>query len=194
MFTITNLEENIAYSCAPCFSGLKPANLFSIPADSFKNINFLYESFLNEKGFYLEILCQCKKRVQIFLYNEKALRNLLLQHDVKDALKFFGYSENSSFIEKLNILSTKMSGAVSNHGCDGQTSFPHEIGIFLGYPVYDVLEYYKKRGEGFIFSGYWKVYSNAEKAEKIFNQYNECKKHFALQIEQGLRLYDLLSA
>ncbi|MEL5717216.1 MAG: DUF3793 family protein [Treponema pedis] len=194
MFAVSNIEENLAYCCAPCFAGVKPANLVSVPAETYTQISLLDEEFLNAKGFYLKVLCECEKRVQIFLYNKYALEQIFLQSDIKNALKFFGYPEYFSLKQLLEILALKMNRLQRLEPCKKRKSFPHEIGLFLGYPVYDVMEYYKNGGEGCIFSGYWKVYADAERAAKIFNQYNECKKHFALQIEKGLSLYDLLSA
>lgn len=194
MSAISNIEGNLVYSCAPCFAGLKPSNLFSVPVEAYNEFSLLDEAFLNSKGFYLKVLCRCKKRIQILLYNEYSLKQILLQKDIQEALKFFGYSDCFSVDTMLDTLASRMIASLQTTNCGKCRQFPHEIGLFLGYPVYDVLEYYKTGGEGCIFSGYWKVYSNAEKAEKIFSQYNECKKRFALQIEQGLGLYDLLSA
>ena len=152
------------------------------------------EDTVNDKGFYIKILCECEKRVQIFLYNACSLQHFFLQQDVRRALEFFGYSKSFSLEKMLNILASKMARSQHLDGCKKREHFPHEIGLCLGYPAYDVLEYYKNGGAGCIFSGYWKVYADAEKAAEIFSKYNECKKHFALQIEKGLSLYDLLSA
>ena len=55
--------------------------------------------------------------------------------------------------------------------------FPHEIGLFLGYPPEDVLKYYVKKGKDYLFSGYWKVYTNPEKAIKTFELYDECRAY-----------------
>ncbi len=189
-----NIEENLAYCCAPCFAGVKPANLVSVSKQIYGQISVLNEAFLNDKGFYIKILCECEKRVQIFLYNACSLQHFFLQQDVRRALEFFGYSKSFSLEKMLNILASKMARSQHLDGCKKREHFPHEIGLFLGYPAYDVLEYYKNGGAGCIFSGYWKVYADAEKAAEIFSKYNECKKHFALQIEKGLSLYDLLSA
>ena len=179
MLSIANIEYNLAYSCAPCLAGIKPSNLFSISAEDFKQFFLLDKDLLEAKGFFLKVLCACERGVQILLYKKDSLETLIKDERVQDMLA---------------LLASRMHSSQADRHCKRCCSFPHEIGLFLGYPVYDVLEYYRRNGEGCIFSGYWKVYSDAEKAAEIFNRYNECKKHFALQIEKGLRLYDLLSA
>ena len=40
--------------------------------------------------------------------------------------------------------------------CEGE--FPHEIGVFLGYPLADVIGFIENRGKNFTACGYWKVY------------------------------------
>ncbi len=194
MFVTSNIEEFLAYSCAPCFAGLKPANLVSIPASLCQQLSSLDVAALNSKGFFIKELCRCKKCSQILLYNKKELEALFFQKELTVAIEEFGYSCEQSLDEKLNRLAERMCHNHKFFGCKKKASFPHEIGFFLGYPVYDVLEYYKNSGKDYLFSGYWKVYSNPEKAAEIFSLYNECKKHFALQIQNGLGLYDLLSA
>lgn len=154
----------------------------------------LDKDLLEAKGFFLKVLCACERGVQILLYKKDALEALIKEERVQAALLMFGYEPGMSLEDMLNLLASRMHSSQADRHCKRCCSFPHEIGLFLGYPVYDVLEYYRRNGEGCIFSGYWKVYSDAEKAAETFEQYNECKKHFALQIEKGLRLYDLLSA
>ncbi len=194
MFAVSNIEEILAYNCAPCFAGIKPSNLVSVSMEEFKQISSINLEFLKGKGFFIKVLCKCSKRVQLFLYHKESLSNFITQPEVVNALKIFGYSQNSSIEELLDILASRMDISQNSAICKKNSNFPHEIGLFLGYPAEDVIAYYRKKGKDCIFSGYWKVYSNAEKAAEIFSKYTECKKQFALQIQNGFRLYDLLSA
>ena len=54
--------------------------------------------------------------------------------------------------------------------------FPHEIGVFLDYPLEDVIGFIRNRGSGFCCLGCWKAYSNAEAAEKTFALYRKCRE------------------
>ena len=46
--------------------------------------------------------------------------------------------------------------------------FPHEIGLFLGYPAQDVKEFIINKGQNCKFCGVWKVYSNEQESIRIF--------------------------
>ncbi|ABX42649.1 DUF3793 family protein [Lachnoclostridium phytofermentans] len=54
--------------------------------------------------------------------------------------------------------------------------FPHEIGVFLGYPIEDILEFIKEDGKNSLITGYWKVYYNAQNAIKIFSSFDLAKE------------------
>jgi hypothetical protein len=55
--------------------------------------------------------------------------------------------------------------------------FPHEIGIFLGYPVEDVRGFVAHKGRNYKLCGYWKVYGDVEKAKKCFRRYDACREY-----------------
>lgn len=46
--------------------------------------------------------------------------------------------------------------------------FPHEIGLFLGYPLEDVQGFIENRAEGYKCVGCWKVYGDEEYAKQEF--------------------------
>ena len=63
-------------------------------------------------------------------------------------------------------------------------AFPHEIGLFLGYPPEDV--------EGFIAQrtcakcvGCWKVYGDVERAQRLFARYAHCTDIYLRKFAQG---------
>jgi len=53
-------------------------------------------------------------------------------------------------------------------------SFPHEIGLFLGYPPDDVECFMNNPCDGVKCSGCWKAYSDDENARKTFSRYKKC--------------------
>lgn len=63
--------------------------------------------------------------------------------------------------------------------------FPHEIGIFLGYPLEDVKGFIENSGRHFKICGQWKVYSDTKRAEKLFAKYAECSDRFVLVYHKG---------
>ncbi len=48
---------------------------------------------------------------------------------------------------------------------NGKEEFPHEIGLFLGYPPKDVAAFMKSSSTGVKYVGTWKVYSDVEDAK-----------------------------
>ena len=57
-------------------------------------------------------------------------------------------------------------------------SFPHEIGLFLGYPAEDVQGFIRNCAAKPKLVGAWKVYGDAEVAKKKFASYK--KMHASL--------------
>ena len=61
--------------------------------------------------------------------------------------------------------------------------FPHEIGLFLGYPPEDVASFMGKQEEAKCV-GCWKVYGDEARARRLFAQYEHCTsiylRHYAL--------------
>ena len=52
--------------------------------------------------------------------------------------------------------------------------FPHEIGLFLGYPPEDVRGFIENRAETAKCTGYWKVYGDEEEVKRLFGKYKKC--------------------
>lgn len=52
--------------------------------------------------------------------------------------------------------------------------FPHEVGLFLGYPPEDVRGFIENRASGFKLIGCWKVYGDVDAARKKFESFESC--------------------
>ena len=63
--------------------------------------------------------------------------------------------------------------------------FPHEVGLFLGYPPEDVEGFIENKARSCKLTGYWKVYSDEEKAKKIFAKYSKCTRVYTEQYADG---------
>ena len=70
----------------------------------------------------------------------------------------------------------------------GGESFPHEIGIILGYPPEDIEGFKRYKGRNFKCCGYWKVYGNAERAQKMFDAYTLCREKLMQALQDGVTL------
>ena len=125
----TTLEKLLAYHCAPAFAGIKPANLASLDKARFPDFETALKGLnaaLNAKDIYLEKLCECERRALILVYRKKVLEKQLSDPRCQAFLKTFGYAPENSLAESLARLKTRLDGKAE--------CFPHEIGVFLGYP------------------------------------------------------------
>ncbi len=174
MLSFSNIEDYLSFYCAPCLLGQKCANIFCMPLCMYSEDSELSES-LARAGFTLRLLYISGDRGHLILYSSDALAKVLAKHRVREALRFFGYREESLGLQALSILFEKLEDFSNRKKEGNDVLFPHEIGLFLGYPAQDVLQYYLKKGQDYIFSGYWKVYSNPLWAASQFRKYDAAR-------------------
>ena len=174
----------LAHHCAPSLLGIKPANLISISKGSY-NVHQKIDFFNRKaagKGLKIRILCECPRRVLVLIYNITLMKKQLSEPDRMKLMEEYGYNPASSVDEILTVLAEKIVG-----GAD----FPHEIGIFLGYPVHDINGFVNNSSD-VKFTGYWKVYADEERAKKLFESYTKCKSYLCTKLIEGADIYEAL--
>ena len=80
------------------------------------------------------------------------------------------------------------------HARKSSDEFPHEIGIFLGYPLEDVEGFINHKEEGCKTVGTWKVYGDVEQAEASFRRFRRCTTIYQRAWAQGRTLEELTVA
>ena len=118
-------EYAIGRHCGVTFAGLKIASLVSLRKGEEEVIQTLSRRFAG-KGFAFILLREDEERLLVYVCHRARLEKYLFAPDVRAFLARFGY-EYGSVEEALKQLKCRMSG-----------EFPHEIGVFLGYPLGDV--------------------------------------------------------
>ena len=155
-----NLDKMLAFHCAPTIYGIKPANLIAharFDLHCTEEVMRSTKSALLKKGVHMERLLSCPKRELTLVYHEETLIKHLESPEIWGYLMVQGYPMYSSFAQILNHLKLRV---IESGG------FPHEIGVFLGYPLVDVLGFIKNEGKNCKFCGYWKVYGDEHEARK----------------------------
>lgn len=178
-------DDQIVRNCAPTLAGIKTGSLFnvSISSDSdFKKDIISFNRSMREKGVRIIPLKICETYALIYLYRPDMLGRDLSDPMAASILKRFGYSLNSS--------DSCVAGLVRR--LKSSPMFPHEIGLFLGYPPADVDGFIKSPNEGFCEVGYWKVYSDAEKARRVFRRYKQCTEEYGRMLRSGRTLEQLV--
>ncbi len=181
------LEFLIANHCAPALAGIKPSNIVSCQKSDTalirRELNILNKQ-LNTKDIYAEFVAESKDNVLIMVYRKKALENHLANSKNNAFLKRYGYAGSKNLSDYLERLKFRLA----------KEDFPHEIGVFLGYPLRDIHCFINHKNDGCILTGDWKVYHNAEEAKKIFARYKACKAAVSKKISDGKTLAQIFCA
>lgn len=163
----TYLKYMILYYGAPTFFSNKPSTLITFNRFG---IN-LYEIWkLYQKDIHSNLNCKYielydnGERCTVLFYNEESLINTTYIKNNMSFLQKYGYKEDMNINGILNFLRSRY-----------QNSCPHEIGIFLGIPLEDVVEFIYGEKNDYLLYGYWKVYHNVDAARKVFSLYDEAK-------------------
>ena len=64
----------------------------------------------------------------------------------------------------------------------------HILILVLGYPPEDIEGFKRYKGRNFKCCGYWKVYGNAERAQKMFDAYTLCREKLMQALQNGVTL------
>ncbi len=177
-----NLDEFFAFHAAPAIAGIKPANLFSCPAKLMPDADKVLEDYgrqFNDGATRFKLLCRCREHILILVYDSVLLGRIFQNPIYKNYLARYGYARDINADEFLKQLAAKISGG---------ESFPHEIGIILGYPPEDIEGFKRYKGRNFKCCGYWKVYGNAERAQKMFDAYTLCREKIMQALQTGATL------
>ena len=176
-------EELIVRHCAPTLANLKTGSLFVCPITDrpsfFSSLRSLNE-LLVPKGLRALPLRIREYSALVYLYRPSRLKKDLEDPAAIKILQDHGYSCYGKCLPRL-IERVRAS-----------EEFPHEIGLFLGYPPEDV--------QGFLdhrpckCSGCWKVYGDENKAKKTFDLYKKCERVYCQQLAQGIDIKRLTVA
>ena len=72
-------------------------------------------------------------------------------------------------------------------------SFPHELGLLLGYPIDDVEGFIKNDGKNCLYTGYWKVYANVPAKRNLFRRFECAREELMKQIRQGKKVEQVIA-
>ena len=174
----------LAIHCAPILSGSKAANIMTVTVHEFDRIGYL----LQGTGIRYRFLKTKGDKGILYLYREKRLRQYLEQEEIQEFLSEYGYDQ-VDIAKMLNLLSKRIQ--MYN---DQEAVFPHEIGVFLEYPLGDVKGFLANEGKNFMYSGYWKVYQDLQGAVRRFTQYDMERELTIQALMQGKTIREIALA
>lgn len=167
----------IIRNCAPTLAGLKAGNLFAYrcsPAESLDDVLEEQNRLLNPKGVYFLLVRRSQDSALFYVYRRKRLEAILAQPDTQDFLCRFGYTDFT--VEAcLCRLCERLQ----------QKDFPHDIGVFLDYPLADIQAFIRNKGANCPCVGCWKAYTNVPEAERKFASFKKCTRVYCQRFTQG---------
>ena len=180
-------EEQIIRNCAPTLAGIKTASLFSCNYTNRQEIDASISRLnhrIKQKGLTAVVLVYVLNSALIYIYRNIQLAKDLEKAQAQAILSGLGYG-CADLDEYICTLQERIAFS---------QEFPHEIGLFLGYPPEDVQGFIHNCAQGYKTVGYWKVYGDAEKAEQTFSRYRKCSAVLYEQWLQGSSLDRLVVA
>ena len=159
------LQCQIVLHCAPLLKGLKTACMVNLEQGDYLEL----EAVLEGTDLEYKALMEKEGRVLVFLYRQRTLAGYLRKNEVRKFLEYYGYD-----VWDLCAVLRRLADRVSRYTCQS-SGFPHEIGVFLDYPIADVMGFIEQNGKGELMCGYWKVYHNPGRAQMTFLAYDKAR-------------------
>ncbi len=174
----------LIHQCAPTLAGLKTGNMFSVKNDRYDICQEIRKlnALLVRKGLRLVPIRQMKGRTLVYLYRPDRLEEDLNDPCAVEILSEKGYPCGNTGLCLAEL--------IRHLGRDEQ--FPHEIGLFLGYPPSDVKCFLQDPCKGVKCVGCWKAYSNECESMKTFEKYKKCTAVYSKVSERGKPLEALI--
>ncbi|MFW5632013.1 MAG: DUF3793 family protein [Acetivibrio ethanolgignens] len=179
-----SLEVQLALQCAPVLTGIKTANLLIIDKNSAMN----FPGVLVGEGLFYRLLYEVRDKLVYLIYDRNKLLAYMEKPEVFRVLQMLGY-QRVKLEEILEEISRRYESYMKN-----ERSFPHELGLLLGYPVEDVIGFIVHQGQNFLYKGYWKVYENPEQAKQLFEAFDRATERAVITIYQGNSIKSIVNA
>ena len=174
-------EAVLVRQCAPTLAGMKPGSIFCFnhsPLEVSRQKVCQWNKQLEPFGLTVQILLERpgSSSVIVFVYRRDRLEQMLSDDAYQRFLAEAGY-ERTNLDGLLEQLAQRLRT---------QPEFPHEIGVFLGYPLQDVIGFIENHGRNFTCCGFWKSYGDPAEMQVCFACYRRCIQTYVAMFEQGI--------
>lgn len=181
------LAAHLMLESSEVLGGVKPANLISLvnrTRPCGRNLYQLWQSHHDELSTLLanvsfKVLQTKERALLLFCYNPDLLEAHLNHPGIRVLLKKAGYDTTLSSESLLRELC---------HRFEKTGVFPHEIGLFIGYPAKDVAAFMGLVKLPFACQGPWKIYGNPAQSLNLADQHRCCRQKMAAILASGDRI------
>ena len=161
------LHALIKSTVAPTLKDLKLATMMNLKngnralKDLWENNKTLIGDSLGLDFFELK---KGENFVLVYFFKKDKLDKKLSTSKVSEFLNLMGYKDCRQVYDYLNLLKNRF-----NDSC------PDEIGVFLGYPLKDVIDFKDRDKKTCKCTGYWKCFNDEKSSRKAFEKFDETK-------------------
>ncbi len=173
-------NETLIRCCAPTMARLKTGNMFTCPFETREEMTAELRQLnlrLRRKGLRALPLKWRDGKALVYLYRPRLLERDLRDPLARRLLAECGYESCSA-----NFCLARLMARLRR-----EEDFPHEVGLFLGYPPADV-DGFMHRKEHYKVCGLWKVYDDVEGAVRQFERCRHCTEVYLRRYAQGYSL------
>ena len=160
------LRRYFLYNASPIIQKVKPSVLLNMKRECKTKWQEIASELCHYTGLCSYELNYLEDNVLILLYDQTELAKVFQSEIAQSILYHYGYSSSWSLKDKLLYLEKRFEAA---------DDFPHEVGVFLGYPPMDVKAYIENNGQNQCGTYYWKVYHDEENAREAFQKIDDAK-------------------
>ena len=160
-------EDIVVAQCSPTMAGLKTGNLFTCRMESKRETDDSIRRFnarFASRGVRLLLLKYDARRALVYMYRPARLEKDLAHPLAIKILIDMGYPAGSPALCVQHLIRRLQAD-----------SFPHEIGLFLGYPPEDVHGFIEHGARHAKCVGVWKVYGDEQAARDKFELFRKCR-------------------
>ena len=177
---VHSFESTLVRQYALTLAGMKPGSLFCFSHANLswvRRLSAQWDTRLRPLGLSVRVLLERRNAgsALIYVWRPSQLEQLLSAPESQAFLESAGYQTGD-----VDCLLEQLTQRLSS-----QEEFPHEIGLFLGYPLPDVIGFIEHRGQNFTCCGLWKSYGNPDAMKQCFSCYRTCIDTYVRLYEQG---------
>jgi len=152
-------KVNFFKRIAATVGGVKPAEILMIGECEYQELYPKY--FRDNQSTPMVTIKQCCAKRQVLIYHRECLSKILNRKCTQLFLVSRGYPKDAAVECYIDHLVRRLRGR----------SFPHEIGVFLGYPLKDVFGYMGLTSLPHTKTKGWCMYGDTSESEKLHTEY-----------------------
>lgn len=152
-------------SLAPIVLGVKPSELLNV-AQVEKDLWEEFKSlFMKNQELKVKEIRELNGRLQVIFFQSRVLDSVLREESIQDFLGTMSYPKKYSLESYLNLLKKRI---ISD-------DFPHEVGVFLGYPLKDVLGFMGILTLPYRETMGWRIYGDEKPSIEVYSKYAQAR-------------------